>query len=272
MPLPDDAKHMLTNVNTDQAPSARGLADLAGNLGETYALTADQTLHLLSKRLGESYRHVALPFAAISAMSVEDDRPFAYMTVKAEGADYRMKFAGLDLKTLNGMRDAWAAVRGADAAPETADAPGQISAPSLRVATAATPDPQTPLDALLGFCACLQMLIRIDGSIDAEEMHLVHRALDNVEVVARGIEYLQDHDEETLLAELKTLLKGNQKLCLVANLLEIAMADGYLRREERQFIQRVCDSLGVKDDTYKAIYDVLIIKNDLSVLSMKKED
>ena len=58
-----------------------------------------------------------------------------------------------------------------------------------------------------------------------------------------------------------------ERLCVIANVIELGMADGTLRSIEKETVKWFCEGLNVNEDTVQAIYDVLVIKNRVAVFA-----
>ena len=228
----------------------RALADLEGNLGETYVVAGPGDLWLYSKRLGESVRDHQLPWVKLTDMHLEDDRPFVYLCLTATDHTYRMKFGNLDKSELERLRELWR---------QGADQPGEATAPPAGEQTG--PAALTPF---LGFAAAIYALMEVDGAADAEERHQLTRLVGSSEVVTQAHDYLRRHSLEKLYGELPPLLAPHLRLCLMANLIEFAMIDGYLRGSEQELLQAWRQHLAIGTDDYDAIYAVLSLKNNLA--------
>ena len=117
------------------------------------------------------------------------------------------------------------------------------------------------------FCAALQLLVQVDGTVDPEEQHLANRIIGDPALANQANEWLREHGQDALLTALPKLLDRDQALCLLANLIEIAMVDGLLRSRERELLEAVQKALALTDNDYQAMYDILLIKNNLAVFT-----
>ena len=70
---------------------------------------------------------------------------------------------------------------------------------------------------------------------------------------------------EDLLSEL-TYIDQPQKLCILANIMEICMKDGVLRTSEQNLIAQFATAMDLTDEVVQTIRDTLLIKNQTSVL------
>eukprot|EP00828_Plagiopyla_frontata_P002273 TRINITY_DN10253_c0_g1_i2.p1 TRINITY_DN10253_c0_g1~~TRINITY_DN10253_c0_g1_i2.p1 ORF type:complete len:415 (+),score=65.78 TRINITY_DN10253_c0_g1_i2:163-1407(+) len=64
-------------------------------------------------------------------------------------------------------------------------------------------------------------------------------------------------------------LDSQQSLCFYANMLETAMTDGVLKSEEQQMLRDFGKHMNIDADAIAKVWDVLLIKNQLSVLEQQ---
>ena len=81
--------------------------------------------------------------------------------------------------------------------------------------------------------------------------------------VATGISVLWDMAK--LISKLNEALDGNQKLCIVANVVDVAMTDGKFCSAEQLLVKQIRQGFDISDDNYDAIFKVLLIKNNIGV-------
>jgi uncharacterized tellurite resistance protein B-like protein len=109
-------------------------------------------------------------------------------------------------------------------------------------------------------------IIAADGSIDEDEIAGLRR-------IVRGDEDAFNQAYKVFrnkpLAEsvdlVNKFLDEKQKICVIANLLDLAMADGVLAGAEEKLLGLYVKSFQLADDTVKKIIDVIEIKNNFSV-------
>ncbi len=238
--------------------SCRSLNSLSGDLGETYIITDEANLYLFSRRVGETIEEHCLPVAAIEALEVVEDRPFAHLKVRCAAGDYSLKFSAMD----EGVLQSIAALKheGAEASP-----PAPAKPPTALLPAAAGVE----FDPLVAFCAAIYALIQVDGNIDPEELILLNRQVDSPETVARGLEYLRRVGTVRLVEQLSHEYDQSQKLCLIANMLEISMVDGVLRSTEKGLMKQFREAMGIQPDDYEAIFEIILVKNNLTVFQSK---
>ncbi len=114
------------------------------------------------------------------------------------------------------------------------------------------------------FCASLYALAQEDGRVAEEELEALTRLIPDEGQWARAAENLARRGSEVWAADASRLDRP-QRRCLLANLLGLAMADGWLRGIEQAEIERFRQAMAIPTEDYATIYRVLMAKDDLSV-------
>lgn len=258
--IPGEVRTLLKEqgYTTDPDQVIRALNSLSGELGEAYLMVLDGSLIIYSRQIGKSFSDLRLPLSGISGVTLVEDRPFAYLSFTSDSIDYSLKFSGLDLNSLAMFRDTL-----------TPDGTGQ-SATETPTAVDHSPPEDAPveLSPVIGFCAAVYAMIQADSSIDDDELELLNRLIDHPPTVLKGLDALRRLGTVELFTRLNTLMDNNQKLCMVANLVEMAMVDGLVRGKERQLLSQVREAIGVEKENFDAIFEVLMIKNNRSVFEI----
>lgn len=282
MKMPSDiqAAYDRLSDNTPPLAVARALADIEGNLGEAYTVTDGKTLYIFSKRLGEPHKSLSFPLDELDDLEIEQDRPFVFLKIHGDQGVLRLKYGSLDSDDLQTFVNFWNEHRPSQSDQED-DQQDEAEAatpapPPLPSEVKQQPDPDAedaaddvpPLTAFVGFAAALQSMIEVDGSVDGEETHLLNRMIDRPDVVTSAIKYLRAHGPERLRMALSLILDHKQKLCLMANLLELSMVDGYLKSSEQELLRAYVDQLGIDEEEYQKLYEVLGVKNNLSIFAL----
>ena len=73
------------------------------------------------------------------------------------------------------------------------------------------------------------------------------------------------------LQRLLNELHIDQKCCVIANLLELAMCDGLLDKVELDIIREFSKNMNIPDDTYDNIRNILLMKNNIAVMQLKNK-
>ena len=76
------------------------------------------------------------------------------------------------------------------------------------------------------------------------------------------------YEQQRLEDVFRTLsMNEHQKRCMLANMLEMAMRDGEFSGSEQTLIYEAATKLGIKKDDFNAIWNVILDKNCLSILT-----
>ena len=275
MNLPDELAKAFNQESQGEAQiTVRALSNIEGGLGDTYVVTDGQGLYLYSKKLGEEYQPRQLGMSDISVLRVDDDMPFAYLVIGNADGEIRLKFSSMDKSDLDQLVEQWSAASSAEApaapAAELATpTPAPTGAPAAEpMAAGAAASEVTPL---VTFAAAVYAMMEADGAVDPDEMHILTRLITDVKIVNRGIRYLEKHGIDAVMAQVAEEFDTSQKLCLMANLLEVAMVDLLLRSKEQTLLDRFREALGTDDNNYEAIYDILVIKNNMAVFPAEEQ-
>jgi tellurite resistance protein len=122
----------------------------------------------------------------------------------------------------------------------------------------------TPKSALL--LSAITMAA-IDGELDKNEMAIINRldgfSLSDEWDLAIAVWEIKPLDECIVLVA-ETLDEKQQRVAM-ANMVDIAMADGSLDEAENMLLRAYADAFGVADSEIERIVDVITIKNDKSL-------
>ncbi|WP_431854571.1 TerB family tellurite resistance protein [Azospirillum sp.] len=108
-----------------------------------------------------------------------------------------------------------------------------------------------------------------DGEIDPEEVgHLVSVLGRNAtrEELDRCFKYARSTPADAFLAEAAPKLSDAQRLCILLNMIDSAMADGEAEAGERDLIIRFQRAFGFDDATLEHHFRTLVAKNDRAIL------
>jgi uncharacterized tellurite resistance protein B-like protein len=107
-------------------------------------------------------------------------------------------------------------------------------------------------------------IIEIDGDIDDDELAILMRILNNSDEVEsfEELNELRDNAEIMDLIELITnSLNEQQRITVIANLLDTAMADGVLEDGEKLVLKAFINAFKLDSDDVDTIIKVIAIKN-----------
>lgn len=110
-----------------------------------------------------------------------------------------------------------------------------------------------------------------DGEIDPEEIgHLLSVLGRNAtrEDLDRCLKYARSTPIETFLQEAAPKLGEPQRLCILLNMTDSAMADGEAEQGEQQLIARFQQAFGLSDAALEPYFRALVAKNNRAVLDI----
>lgn len=109
-------------------------------------------------------------------------------------------------------------------------------------------------------------VIGADGVIEDEELEGLQRIVRGDEKAFRdAYAVYKARTIEECLHLVASVLNDDQKAATIANLLDIAMADGVLAGAEEALLQAYVSEFGLSDDDLKMIIDVIALKNNFSI-------
>lgn len=127
-----------------------------------------------------------------------------------------------------------------------------------------------PVAPAVLFVAGLMYVAGADEELPKEEEAMVRR-LSPPEALTDGVAFYREHPVE-VFALAAARLSAEQKKSLLANQLEVAMADGVFRSAEQRMLHSISALLGVSDEEYRQIESVLLLKNSHSSLFASGQD
>ncbi|MCF6147717.1 MAG: TerB family tellurite resistance protein [Candidatus Kuenenia sp.] len=109
-------------------------------------------------------------------------------------------------------------------------------------------------------------MIGIDGSIEEDELATLGRIeRGDRNAFDQAFKVYKDKSISDCVQIVGETLDQNQKVTVIANLLDIAMADGMLAGAEKELLESYVDSFQISEGVIKDIIDVIALKNDFSV-------
>lgn len=270
--LPEKVKSELTAVSS-KIPifAARAYGSIEGETGEGYLVSFAGRLLLFSRKAGEdNFRKLSGVLGnEISKLEARQDKFNTFLDIILNGTPYSIKFSNSEHKELESLVESLKSYKPELVAASVPDAGGQTSGPSTKVTPQVPPTLKktssslTPLESL---AVALMYVSSCDTKItEDEDRCIVEIFKDNKPVLGHALTYFKTHRYEEFLENIGCL-NENQKLCILANMIEIAMKDAALHRSEQEYLKRFIEAAGLKDEQYKAIRSVLYVKNWTGVL------
>lgn len=284
--LPNSVREQIKSAQgSDSEPYAiaRSNACMDGTSGEAYLVSLKDKLFIFSRRMGQSdYEKLELSYADdIAGMSVRKEPYDVFLDITAHGKNRSVKFANYLADSLKPIIEQWQSIVSPASVDNTpippplppSDQPTRHrKAVSNRSASAPPPIPIsrnsiTPFEAML---AAMMYAATVDNEVHPTELRLITNISS---AVTSSFDRAQQYYENNSVGELFSIIADydyQQKICILSNIMELCMADGFLRSKEQDFIKNYCEFTGTPTDDTRRIYDVLLIKNQTSVLQGKK--
>ena len=261
--LPSKIKTLLADALKEKLPLSvvRSSSTPDGESGETYLVSFEDKLFVFSRKLGESdYSTTSELFGQIANLKLRNDGMNTYLDASFGEKNYSLKFSSFEDKNLQPILDAWQKAGGATSAPSV-NTEENVSAPQREKAS----ETLTPLE---GLAAALMYISAVDNHVSSDEKHYITTMFaKRRDLLDSALAYYKRHSFEDLITILKPILTHDQKLCYLANMMEVAMKDMVLHSSERHMLSLFADETNVAQEEIDAIRQVLMIKNKISVLN-----
>jgi uncharacterized tellurite resistance protein B-like protein len=109
-------------------------------------------------------------------------------------------------------------------------------------------------------------MIGADGSVEDEEVESLQRIVRGDDEAFRlAFRVYKDKSINECVSLVTNILNDRQKIAAIANLLDIAMADGMLAGAEKRLLEAYVNNFDIEEEIVKAIIEVIAIKNDFSI-------
>ena len=239
---------------------ARMRGSLGGSSGEGYIVAVSDRIYLFSRTLGEyEYSIRELYYKGdIQLLAIQEEK-FSLMLVATTGTgeELSMKFAKYQDENLLPIVEQWQQASGnvPAAAPSVQEAPAAPAAVS-----------EGALSPYVAGVAVLIFVAAVDEDIDpAEEEYILRFAGGRSETFQAAYDYYSEHEYDELLAAM-TEMDRQQKFCVLANAMDLAMADGVLHKSEQEVVAKFAQAADISENDITHIRDTLLVKNQVSVL------
>lgn len=130
----------------------------------------------------------------------------------------------------------------------------------------------------LVFATSLVYVMGADGEMDPEEVGHLLAVLggsnqggtigvggNNRALLDQAIRIVRTKPLEQFLGEATPILTDAQRMCILANLVDSALADGQPEPEEQELIAKVQRAFGISDERFRPYFEVIVFKNDRSL-------
>ncbi len=125
------------------------------------------------------------------------------------------------------------------------------------------------LNPAIALAGSMIYIMASDGELAEEEMAYLVSTLqsfgDAEELVRSASKYSKNKDLETFQKEANEVLNHDQKMTVLANLIDLLLADGRAEEEEQELFFSFVHAFGVSEDEIQPFIDIISIKNDFAV-------
>ena len=126
----------------------------------------------------------------------------------------------------------------------------------------------TELTPAIALATSMIYMMASDGEIDDEEMNYLAVKLyaigDAEELMTLSQKYSKKQDLEAFQKEANEKLTEDQKFTILANLIDILLADGDATEEEQNLFFSFVEAFGISQDDIQPYIDIISVKNDLA--------
>jgi uncharacterized tellurite resistance protein B-like protein len=124
----------------------------------------------------------------------------------------------------------------------------------------------TPAIALAG---SMVYMMASDGELADEEMNYLIITLQSLgdpeELIKNASKYAKKHDLETFQKEANAILNEEQKMTILANLVDLLLADGSAEEEEQELFFSFVNAFGVSEEDIQILIEVISTKNNYAI-------
>jgi hypothetical protein len=234
--FPEDIKAEIDEELIQNEPIALARSNMAidGHMGISFIVAYKKKIYLFTQPTGSSiYTKIESSYGDISSMEVTKELRNAIIKLQIGKKKYTLKFSPLEEKNLNNVLARWYSAS------------------------------MSPFEALI---AGLMFLASEDDNVSIEENDYILKVANNdQETLNVAHNFFQNQPIETLFDVLQTC-EDEQKYCIMANLLELAMCDGVLHSKELKLIRMFAKSMDIEDEEYETIKQIMVMKNQTGIL------
>lgn len=298
--LPEKIKRELERRFGSKLPLSvlRSSGSIDGKSGEGYIVAFDDDILIFSRELGKSdFTLTGGKFGNdINSIALNKDKYNTFLDMKIAGRPISVKLSGFDEKAVSVICDKFNLSAGnQQGAEQKSDAvtarhmdasqyrTGENNArPVLENSVSAhSPASSQPRMSLstggssakisIGSSLCLATFLMyvaaIDRSVSEEENNFISTLFKgDKEILRKALELYKSNSFMEFLGKVKDSLKYEQKLCILANMIEIGMQDGTYLGAEQQMMDGFVKETRISQTDYKNISNILLIKNNISVM------
>ncbi|MDD5726928.1 MAG: hypothetical protein PHV59_00050 [Victivallales bacterium] len=248
--LADKIKTQLLNLQPYTQPLCviRGSGGFNGEPGESYVIVYPAAVYLYGRKFSAPDFETETVIPAVLRDLALERQPFsAVLSIRTADKMIKLKISAAEIQNAELLLEYFKirSAAGTDAGDHK--------------------DDEKSLPPLVGLVAVLMFIAAIDRDIAATEQEFITRFCGgDDQLYNSAYECYQKKTFEEVVAALQ--LDEQQKMCYLANILDLAMVDGVYDCREQDMIKAFTDAVKLPEAEIRTIEQVLLIKNQLSVL------
>jgi len=248
--LADRIKTQLLELQPDNKPLCviRGSGGFNNEPGESYVIPYSDAIYLYNRKFSDPDFEVKnVSIGDIGQLLLKQEAFSALLSIEAGGDVIELKISSAEIPNAELMLENF----------ESCNEEEQFTHDEVCDLEQISP--------LLGLVIILMFIATVDDDIASEEQEFITRfCAGNDELYNKAYEYYQKNSFEETLGSLA--LNEQQKMCYLANIIELAMVDGAFDSREQKMIKHFAKAADLTESQVRTIRDVLLIKNQLSIL------
>jgi len=227
-----------------------------GNTGEGYVIALMDRICLFTRNLGcYDYMMYEMSYEKdIELIVLRKEKYNLLMELTVEGRLLVLKFSSYQEDLLRPIIEQWSKGKGLES--------GASATQIVRLM-------ETEKGVLSPYVAATALLIFMataDGDISAEEEKYIKRFCgDDKAILGPAYDYYNGHEFADLL-KILTKMDHQQKMCVLANAMDVSMVDGVLHKIEQEMMLKCARTVGLSDEDIGRVREILLVKNQISVL------
>ncbi len=256
--LADRIKTHLLELQPDAGPMCviRGSGGFNDEPGESYIIPYSEVIYLYDRKFSDpDFSVQSIAFTDVSELLLKHEAFSALLSIHTENEIIKLKISSAEIPNTDLLLEHFEKYRKVQAPAAAAvreDEPGDVGETQQ-------------ISPLFGLLVILMFIATVDDDIADEEQEFISRFCgDDRELYKRAYDYYRSNTFAETIAALQ--LDEQQKMCCLANILELAMIDGVFDSREQKMIKSFTGALGMSETKIRAVENVLLIKNQTSVL------
>lgn len=248
--LADRIKTQLLEFQPDGKPLCviRGSGGFNNETGESYIISYIDAIYLFNRKFSDpDYAVKNVKVTDLKHLLLKQEAFSALLTMEFEEEHIELKISSVEVPNAELMLEMFGSCNN--------EVEEQFSGESAG---------NEQISPFLGLVIIMMFVATVDNDIAEEENDLITKFCADDKLYNQAYEYYRNSTFEEILAALR--LNEQQKLCYLANLLELAMIDGAFDSKEQKMIKYFAEAAELTESQTRNIRDVLLIKNQLSVL------